>query len=264
MIYDIQKASIWKRISAFLFDAIILITLAVAVAMAVSAVIGYDGILSAYTDRQNEHKAEIEEKYKENGIIFDITEEEQSKLTDKQKADYEKANKELAERYSKDEILVGLYNMMINMSLIIIAISLLVAFLVLEFAVPLFLRNGRTLGKKIFGIAVMQANGTRVKNVAMFVRSILGKFTVETMIPVYVLIPFLFGGGSLMGLIAAGAILVVQIGMMLATKTNSALHDGLASTVVVDFATQMIFETEQELIEYKKQIAAKIAEERKY
>ena len=236
-------------------------TLAAGIAIAVSAVLGYDAVLGALNMRENEHKQAVIDEY---GISIDISEEEMEALSDEEKAKYEAADKAFGERCLADEIWVELRGLAINLSFWIIGISLLFAFLVLEFAVPLFLRNGRSLGKKIFGIALMQTNGTRVKSVSVFVRSILGKFTVETMIPVYVIVPFFYGGGNIVGVFVIAAVLVVQIGMMMGTKTNSALHDGLASTVVVDYATQMIFETEEELMEYKKKLAAKIAEERKY
>ena len=45
---------------------------------------------------------------------------------------------------------------------------------------------------------------------------------------------------------------VLQIGVMIATKTNSSIHDLLSDTVVVDFACQQIFDTEEELIAYKQ------------
>ena len=42
MIYDLQRASTWKRISAFLFDAILLSVVAVLFAWAMSGLLGYD------------------------------------------------------------------------------------------------------------------------------------------------------------------------------------------------------------------------------
>ena len=42
MIYDLQKASMWKRISALLFDAILLGIVAVMFAWGLSSALGYD------------------------------------------------------------------------------------------------------------------------------------------------------------------------------------------------------------------------------
>ena len=251
--YDLQKASWWKRFSAWLFDAIILVTLATGLAALVSLIVGYDSWLSGYETVKNEYS----EKY---GIELDITEEKFNALPEEEKDKYDEANKE----WSKDPIVGYIYEMLVNLSLIIVSMSLLIAFLLLEFTVPLFFKNGQTLGKKIFGVAVMQTTGVRLKNVSLFARSILGKFAVETMIPVYVVILILFGNANLVGLVAAAAVLLTNLIMPLVTKTRVALHDGLASTVTVDFASQMIFDSDEALIEYKKRLAAERAEQSQY
>ena len=43
MIYDLQKASMWKRISAALCDLIALVIVIVGLLLLLSAVLGYDG-----------------------------------------------------------------------------------------------------------------------------------------------------------------------------------------------------------------------------
>lgn len=251
--YDLQKASWWKRFSAFLFDAIILATLAVGLAALLSLVFGYDSQLATYAELKNEYS----EKY---GIELDISQEKFDKLSADERAKYDEANEE----WVNDLRVAYTYTMLVNLSLVIVSMALLIAFLALELTVPLFLRNGQTLGKKIFGVAVMQTTGVRVKGVSMFVRTVLGKFAVETMIPVYVTITVLFGNANLVGLAAAAAVLLTNLIMPLATKTRVALHDGLASTVTVDFASQMIFDSEEALIEYKKRLAAQRAENSEY
>ena len=65
----------------------------------------------------------------------------------------------------------------------ITTLSTLIAFLLLEFAVPLMLKNGQTLGKKIFGVAVVRVDGVKVSPVMVFARGILGKCTIGTLAP---------------------------------------------------------------------------------
>lgn len=244
MIYDLQKASLFKRFSAFLFDAIMLVTVAVALSIGVSAILGY----SNYTDAYQELKTEYSDKY---GITFDITAEELEALGEDEMAKYNAANEE----WTKDPRVVFVYTMMTNLSLAIVSLSLFVAFLGLEFVVPLLFGNGQTLGKKVFGVGVMMINGTKIKPVALFIRSILAKYAVETMIPVFIMLTFVFGTASIFGVVTLAAILIVEVAMLIATKTNSALHDGLSSTVTVDFASQLIFEDDAALMEYKKKLA---------
>lgn len=48
------------------------------------------------------------------------------------------------------------------------------------------------------------------------------------------------------------------------TRTNSALHDLLAGTVVVDIGSQMVFRTTEDLIAYQKKVAAERAARQTY
>ena len=58
--------------------------------------------------------------------------------------------------------------------------------------VPLKLGNGQTIGKKVFGIGVMRVDGVQLTTIQLFIRTILGKFTLETMIPVYIVLMIFF------------------------------------------------------------------------
>lgn len=264
MNFTIQRAGIWKRISAFLFDAVILFTVAIGIAAILSAIIGYDKTAEAYEKRERELADIIEAKgeYKELGITFD---EPRESYKDEKLTAYDKAVKELEALRQNDGTLAGSFAFLYYKAKVIVGLAFLIAFLLLEFAVPLFFKNGRTFGKKIFGIGVVHSNGVKVRGITMFARSILMKFAVETMIPMSILIDFYFmvETGLIMVLLAF-AILSTHIIIPIVTKTNSALHDGFTSTVVIDYATQMIFESEADLVEYQKKRAAKIAAEREY
>ena len=123
-------------------------------------------------------------------------------------------------------------------------------------AVPIKLGNGQTLGKKIFGIAVMRTDSVKVTAPLLFIRTILGKFTIETMIPVLICIMIFFNMIGIVGMLILGLILLVQIILMITTHTNSCIHDVLAKTVAVDMQSQLIFENEEELMNYKNKIHA--------
>lgn len=43
MVYDLQKASLWKRIAAWMFDGILTCILAVGFGVLLSVLLGYDG-----------------------------------------------------------------------------------------------------------------------------------------------------------------------------------------------------------------------------
>ena len=155
------------------------------------------------------------------------------------------------------------YNMVINLTLIIVTIGILLSMLVLEFAVPLFLGNGQTLGKKMFGICLMRTDGVRINSLQLLTRTLLGKYTVETMIPVFTVL-MLYLRGAAAGIVILGALAIAQLVCLCVTRTNSALHDLMAGTVAVDKLSQQIFESKTQLIEHQKKLAAEKAARQTY
>ena len=250
---DLQKASLWKRASAWLFDTILLGVLAVAMAFLISGLVGYDDYSQAVDDGYAAYEAEY-------GVTFDISQEEYLALSEDQRLAYDQAYEALI----ADEAVLYNYNMVLNLSLLIITLGILAAVLVWELAIPLGLKNGQTLGKKIFGLSVMRVDGVMLPPVQLFIRSILGKYTVEIMIPVYLIQMFLLGRLDLLGLVLLAALLLAQMISLIVTRTNSALHDLLAGTVVVDHSSQRIFRSTEDLIEYTKRAHAQEAARQSY
>ena len=244
MTCDIQKAGLWKRIAAGMLDGILLAVLAVGVAFLLGEIFGYDG----YTATWNERCAYYEEQY---NTSFQITEEQYKTLSPQEKENYDKAYEALIQ----DEDAVKAYNMMRSIPLLIITGGILLACLALEFVVPMIMGNGQTVGKKVFGLGVVRIDGVRTTSVQMFVRTVLGKFTIEIMIPVYVVHMIFFNVTGLGGTLLLGALLVAQILIMALSANNYLIHDLLAGTVVVDVASQMIFRDTQDLIDYKKKLS---------
>lgn len=253
MIYDLQKADLWKRVSAGLFDFIILGIVAVAIAWCASQITGYDTYMNGLN-------ACYERYEKEYGIDLDIIgTEDYYKLPDSEKAKYEAADK----AFQVDKEVIYYHNMTTNLMLVIIVISVLIAYLLIEFVVPLIFKNGQTLGKKIFGIAVMRYDCVKVTPLIMFVRSILGKCTIEALAPILVIILF-FTDGGIFPLLFLAAMVIAQIAFLFVTRERTLIHDILAHTAVVDFASQMIFETPEKLMEYKNKLQAEKAAKAPY
>lgn len=236
----LQKASVWKRASAFLFDFIILLVMTSGIAVAVSAIVGYDDYVNDMTEHYERYEAEY-------GIDFDISAQEYELLSQEMKDKYTAAD----EAMNSDPQVLYTYKMMFNLALIIISMGLLVSHLVLEFVIPIIFGNGQTLGKKIFGVAVMRTNSTKIRPLVLFIRTLLGKYTMETMVPVFLAIMVAFGILDFVGVFVIAAFGILQIVLICVTRTSSAIHDLLSDCVVVDMASQKIFDTEQDLIDYK-------------
>lgn len=250
--YDLQKAGMWKRVSAWLCDFILLSIAAVGLAFLLSTVLNYDTYIARL-----EEISEIYEK--EYNVDFDISNEDYQALTEDEHAQYKLAK----EAFSKDSKANYLYNLLINFTFIIISLSILMAFLLLEFLVPLLLRNGQTVGKKIFGVAVMREDGVRLTPVLLFIRTILGKYTVETMIPVLIILMIFMNAIGILGTIILVGLLILQAILLIKTNAHTVLHDKLSHTVTVDFSSQMIFDTADDLLAYKKRIHAENVEAEK-
>ena len=253
MIYDLQRASLLKRISAWLLDTILLCIAATLMAFLLSAAVDYDG----YSQRLDARYAHFEVEY---GVSREVTQAQVDAMSPEELANLEAASKAIAE----DEEALYVYNMMIQLVILITSLGILFAYLLLEFIVPMSLGNGQTIGKKVFAIGVMRQEGVKVNGVCMFIRTILGKYTIETMIPVLILLMLYFGTIGLTGTLVLLAIAVLQIGLMIGTHNNAAIHDVMAKTVAVDLASQMIFDTYDQLLEYKKKMHAEKAASQPY
>ena len=253
MIYDLQKASMTKRISAWLLDAILLVIVAAGFALLLSGLLGFDG----YNNTLNDAYAKYEAQY---GIEFDISQTEYDAMPAHKQASYDAAYDSL----SADPEAIYAYNMLMQLSILITTLAIFLAFLLLEFGVPLWLKHGQTVGKKIFGIAVMRTDGVQMNAVSLFVRTVLGKYSIETMIPVLIVMMVFWGSIGIVGPIVLGLIGLLQIILLIATRTNSVIHDFLANTVAVDMASQLIFRTTEELIAYQKRVAAEKAAKQVY
>lgn len=241
MSVDLQKPSIWKRISAGMFDCLLLVIVVVGIGFVLSAVTGYNEYNQTLQDAYDRYESEYE-------IEFEITGEEYLAMTEVEKATYDAAYDALI----KDKEAMYAYNMVLSLTMVIISGSILLATIILELLVPLKLGNGQTIGKKIFGIGVMRIDAVQITTIQLFIRTILGKFTIETMIPVYIVIMIFFNIIGIEGTIILGVLVLVQLVMLCVTRNRYVIHDLLAGTVVIDIVSQKIFKDQEALLEYIK------------
>lgn len=248
MSYEIQKAGMMKRASAFLLDLILFAILATGAFWGLSAALDYDGknekLRLAYTA--------YEEKY---SVSFDITEDDYLAMSDEERARFDEAYEAL----NADDEASALLNVIVNLTLVILSLGIFFAFFILEFLVPLLLGNGQTVGKKVFGLGLVRSDSVKISPLMLFIRTVLGKYTVETMVPVLIGIMILFGMIGALGLAILLGILILQIALICASPDNCAIHDRLSGTVCVELSSQLVFETEADLIDYQKRMAAEAA-----
>ena len=148
---DLQKAGLWKRTAAWMFDSILLGILAVAFGVLLSWALGYDG----YSQTMDEAYEMYETQY---GVVFDISRESYEAMTEGERERYNAAYDALI----ADENAMHAYSMMLNLTLVILTLAILLATAVIEWLIPLKLGSGRTLGKKIFGLALMRTDSVQM------------------------------------------------------------------------------------------------------
>ncbi len=245
MMFDLQKANMGKRISAFIFDLLITLTLVVAFGYIISAITRYDYHFNTCRDII----AKYEEEYK---ISYEIDENEYTSLSPEEQKNYQ----DLLNAISSDEDFIFHNRYYFTLTLLIISLGILAAVMTVDYVFPLIFKDGKTLGKKIFGLGVMRVDHVKVTPVIMFIRTVLAKYTIEIMIPVLLALMIYFGMIGFVGTLVIFGMLVLQIVCMAVSKTNSCIHDLFAGTVVIDFPTQKIYETREELIAAKEKDAA--------
>lgn len=253
MVVSLQRAGMWKRISAFLFDAILLGILAVLFAFLLSSALGYD----RYVDTLNRCYEAYGEQY---GVDFQTSLSQYDSMTDEEKQQLEEAYRAVGQ----DEEAAYAYQMTIRLTILMVSLGILLACLIWEVLIPALLKDGETLGKKIFSLGVMRSDGVRLGGVQLFVRSILGKYTVEIMIPVLVAMMLYFGSTGLPGTLLILGLALVNGCLFLFTYAHTPIHDLLAGTVVVDLPSQRIFPTREDMIAFKERMAAEKAAEKTF
>lgn len=254
MMHDLQKPSMWKRISAALLDAILIFVVIEGIALLMMALTGFNSLV--------ERRDALEEKYiTMYDIDRDMSVEELNALPNEQKLAYQAKVEAANKAYQDDPEVSEVFRKLFSLSILTTTFSTLIAFLILEFMVPLLFKNGQTLGKRIFSIGVIRIDGVKISPVILFARNILGKCTIGTLVPMYLIMMVSFGLLGLVGLIVLGALLLAQVIMFFFTKYHTPIHDKFAQTLTVDISTQLVFDSPEELLEYKKRIAAEQAEE---
>ena len=257
MEYELQKASMWKRIAAAILDLILLAVLATGFGWGLSSVLNYD----SYSDQAEA----IYNKYADQfGIEKEMTQEKFDLLSPEEQEAYQAKVAEADKAINADEEAVRVYTMVVNMSLIIVTGAVLLSILVLQFVVPLLFGNGQTVGKKVFALCLVRKDAVKLNNLQLFTRAILGKFAIELMIPIYVVLMIFLGSANILHLGLVTLLVVIQLICFAASRNNAPIHDLMAGTVVVEYIGQRIFQSTEELQEYQKRIAAERAARQTY
>ena len=272
--YELKRIGIVKRASAWLLDAILLAVLTTGFMFCISLIAGFDPqqqlateYYTAWEDFRKDHIADVAEFYgytvTKDGAAAEIGD------VIKALADSEGKDAETAQAYKAYLALPSVsqvnlqYEYVYNLLFMMVSVGLLLSYLILEFIVPLALKNGQTVGKKIFGICLVRPDCVKVTGVPLFARTVLGKFAIETMFPVLLVFLFFFGGLGLLAVILFAGILLLNVILFLATKNKTPIHDVIAGTVAADMKLQKMYASEEERDEHRAELAKQAAADEK-
>lgn len=242
MMEGLQKASLSKRLFATILDVIIIAILTTGFAYLTSLIVKIDD----HQQKVTEYMAYYEETY---DVKFNLKQEDFDKMSEEELQHYQ----EVEEIINHDLGFSKELNLIIYLTLIIILVGFLFGVMIPEFVIPLFLKNGQTIGKKIFSLVVIKNNSVKASTLQLFVRAFFGKFIIVFIVPAYIITLVMNGVLGWVWLLFLGALTLLQLILLVVTQNHTFIHDVFAYTVIADKQTQMIFESEEALLEYKKE-----------
>ena len=276
--FELRKIGIVKRASALLLDAILLVVLTTGFMFIISLICNFEHqqelanqYYAEWEDFQNEYGESVATfygfNYEDEGDTIISSDGKSATFNDVlDRLDSSNGeNPETAEAYQRLQHLIetvpaakvnAQYTYVYNLLFMMTSVGTLLAYIVLEFIIPIIMKNGQTVGKKVFGICLVRPDCVKISVLALFARTLLGKFAIETMFPVLLVFLFIFGGLGWLAIVLFAALTILNVSLFFATKNRTPIHDMLAVTVAVDMKLQMIYASEEELIE-KKTLAHK-------
>lgn len=254
---EISKAHLGRRAAAWVLDMMLLMMLSVGAMFGLMTLLDQQTYYTTYLTA-------CETYMQEYGIPSEMTQEEYEKMTQAERESYEAAVLQADQALKEDAQAMNAFSMFVQTSLLSISLGILAAVLVTEFVVPLLLKNGQTLGKKAFSIGVVRTDGVKANIWQLLVRALLGKYSIETMVPVFLCLMLLVNMMDITGVIVMGGLLLLQLIVCYTSKTNALIHDLLAGTVVVDLNTQRVFATTDDLIAHVQRMQADRAARQDY
>lgn len=248
MIYDFQKASFLKRISAFLLDFILVVILMSFFAWIISMITNYTAIIEEFNGYYTKYETIYNIKLTDQAAFNAFTEEQLATYT------------EAINAMNADEEVLRCWGLVSTLPVVMVSVGLLLSTLIVEFIMPLIFKNGQTIGKKVFKIGVVNENGVICSNFQLFARALLGKCAIEYMIPGIIIVMMCLGTMGFVGPLVLFGLLAIQIIVFAMNPTRPFLHDLVGKTAVCDLGTQMVFKTYDDLVKCKEEVGRQKAE----
>ena len=139
------------------------------------------------------------------------------------------------DEFRKDEDNAALEAKLGSMDFLKITMDSMLTGFIIFCLIPLILKNGQTLGKKLMKLALVSTNEVKVKGWNVFARWAIGIFAFETMINLYFVTQW-----------TIPVVLIISVITALVTRKGMALHDYIGGTIVVDLNNTVILDSVEE------------------
>ena len=237
---DFYKASPIKRFVAYMIDMILLLIIAGSIVVGMFSKMNF----TAYREELVSYYDKYEQQY---GVDLSVSkdslsEEDQQKYID------------AFDALNNDKGALSVLSSMVKIAWLSLAVGLLVAYIILEVMLPLIFKNGQTVGKKAMGLCVMHKEHVKVSVMQVIYRAIVGKYFVETLVPITMILLQLSGTLGTTAVLILSAIVMIQGFIVLMSQANCGIHDKLFKTMVADFEQQYIFDTLEEKRAYEQEL----------
>lgn len=246
---EFHKAKFIKRLAAYAIDLILLLAITLGIAAAMFSEMDYNTY---------EEKFELCcEKYGQQfGVDLSASRADQAEMPEAEQEKYMAA----WEALNADAEAMDAIKQKLRIELLSAIVGFFVGYVILEVMLPLIFKNGQTVGKKIMGLCVMHKYHVRVGFMQIIYRTILGKYFIETMIPVVMLILSDYGVLGMTASLVLAAIAMTQGFIVMMSQANCGIHDKLFHTVVADFKKQHIFDNWNDRFDFEEAYEKEMAE----
>lgn len=238
LVYKPKSAKYILRIAAFVLDFILFVVLLTGLLFIFMKIFNFD---EYYNILDNEYKNIGYKIYDETTKSYHYISESAPNFN------------EVIEKYKNSEIIKE-YGYKVNkLVLNIPMLSIFISMFILEFMIPLFLKNGQTIGMKCFHIALISNSGIKTKPIQLFIRFIFGKVVLISIVPYMCLFYSFFNmNGGLFGTIVIALIYIINI-VLLFKGNHAGLCDAIASVYPVDYQQTIFYDNEKEMQEAMKE-----------
>ncbi len=144
--------------------------------------------------------------------------------------DYDRAYEDLIEPWGVGND----YKKTLFQAFFILLFGVFIAFFLLEFIFPIIFKDGRSIGKRVFLLSIASTRYSGVKVFSLFIRSIIGKYLVETLPLLLSILMFLFNLNPTIFVVLGICVWMVNIILLFAFPKGRMIHDILAFTYVVE------------------------------